>query len=418
MKKAFLLTVILFCCFCAFSIGPVRQVEVHEFDSIPMLEKFYKEEEEVSSYWDDMEISLLTISQGNPLYSWFGHAGILVEDRSGYQILYDYGRFAFSADFYLNFIKGQLWYGCAGYWFEYELEECRESQRSIHKIVLDLTPQQKKAIAEFLEINSNEPYDRYLYHHYKDNCSTRLRDIINFATGGDFEKWAKAQSGYTFREQTSRILHRNIPVEWVLDLLQGPSIDEDATLWDEMFLPEILDKAVLEYGKIDLDHYYVEDFRETDKRPAASAEPQLYVTQSMITGAILALLALIFAWLWPKAYVVETSIVNAFLALVGTILFYMMFFSGHSFSWNNENILFINPLLFVPFIFGFKYRKHKKLLSIWYGSLTAIVTLIITVKMFNPILLNQANYPQLVAVLPYYMANFAICLKRSYEKRS
>lgn len=411
MKKNLVFFLIILLCASCFGLGRVKQTEVHEFDSIPMLEKFYKEGK-ASSSWDNIKISLITMSKDDPLYSWFGHTGLLVERSESYSIFYDYGRFAFSKDFYINFVKGQLWYGCGGYYSYYEFEEAIEHRRTISKVELDLTASQKKAIAEFLDINSEEPYDRYLYHHYNDNCATRIRDIINYATGGDFERWAKTQKGYSFRDQTSRILHNNMPIEWVLDLLQGPSIDGEATLWEEMFLPENLEKAVLEYGKITKEHTYIADFRDTETRPQNYEVPQSYVIQSLIAGCAIALIVLLSAKYCRPAYVIETSIINALLAIIGSLLFYMMFFSGHSFSWNNENILMFNPLLWIPFIFGFRFKnlKNKKIQLASYGAFTLVTVAVIAIKVFAPQLLEQANYPQLVAVLPYYLANFIVCL--------
>lgn len=415
MKKtlSFLTIVLIF--FSSFAIGPVKQTESHFFDSIPMLDAFYKEEEAVSSYWDKVKVSLITISKGDPLYSWFGHTGMLVEYPSGTGALYDYGRFAFSTDFYINFVKGQLWFGCGGFYANEQFEVFKSENRSISKIELSLTSSQKKAICDFLNTNSNDPYNRYLYHHYKDNCATRIRDIINYATGGDFEEWAKQQSGYTFREQTSRVLHNKMLIEWVLDLLQGPSIDGDATLWDEMFLPENLEKAILEYGKVTKEHTYIYDSRETDTRETNYVEAQSYVFQSLFVGLGLGLLAILLGMVWKPGYITETSIVNFILALLGSIMFYMMFFSDHSFSWNNENILFINPLLLVPFVCGFKPKKNARILTISYGTLSAITAIVLAIKMFAPQTLEQANLPQLVAVLPYYFANFIVCLKEVYS---
>ena len=68
-----------------------------------------------------------------------------------------------------------------------------EGGRSVEEYTLDLTPEAKFQILEFLKHNALEENNTYLYHFYKDNCATRLRDIIDAATGGDFQKWAKGR---------------------------------------------------------------------------------------------------------------------------------------------------------------------------------------------------------------------------------
>lgn len=382
-----------------------------------MLENFYKESNNVSDTWNNVEISLLTYSKDDPLYSWFGHAGIMVDFGDGNQVIYDYGRFAFSKGFYINFVKGLLWYSCGGYYAYYGLNEAEQSGRTVSKVVLDLNNSQKQAVANFLNTNSSAPYNRYLYNHYYDNCATRLRDIINYATNGDFEAWAKSIPGYTFREQTSRILHHSMIVEWALDLLQGSNIDKEATLWDEMFLPENLEKGLLKYGKLTKSTEYITDFRGTDTRPINYEEPQYYISQSFIAGSALALLLLILRLFTKKGYVIETSIVNFVLSIVGCLMFYMDFLSNHTYSWNNENLLFISPIFILLFVFGIKPKKHKNILLAIYTALTLIVASMIAIKAIAPQILVQANMPQLVAVLPYYLANYVICLIEVYDER-
>ena len=99
--------------------------EVHPFDSIPMLQTYYDESDDGnSSFWEGCEISLLTISDGKPLYSWFGHAAFLVSTPDGRNITFDYGTFSFNdEDFFVNFAFGRLWFVCVSSYAEYQLAE-------------------------------------------------------------------------------------------------------------------------------------------------------------------------------------------------------------------------------------------------------------------------------------------------------
>lgn len=408
MKKSLFLVLLLLITTSLFSVSISYKAQEREFDSVPMLREHYSEDDEVSDFWDSVQISLLTFSKEDELYSWFGHTGLMVEIPNIEPVLYDYGRFAFSKDFYLNFAKGQLWYGCAGTYARYDLNDARANGRTVSQVVLNLTASQKKAVYEFLETNSTEPFNKYLYHHYNDNCSTRIRDIINEVTGGDFENWAKEQQGYTFRQQTSRILHHNVPLEWLLDLLQGPSIDTPATLWEEMFLPENLEKALLSYGKLTKETGFLTDFRDTDTRPVNYELPQSYLVFAIITGLFLGFVTFILGKNYKTAYIIETSIINFVLAVTGTLLFYMMFFSGHSFSWNNENIVYVNFMLFIPFAFTFRVCRNAKKLQITYFVASLVMCILIIAKLLMPSLMHQANWPQILTILPYYVANFAV----------
>ncbi|MFN5761517.1 MAG: DUF4105 domain-containing protein, partial [Sphingobacteriales bacterium] len=59
-----------------------------------------------------IQVSLLTCSPGNELYSIFGHSALRIHDQStGTDIVYNYGTFDFNdPDFYTKFVKGKLLY--------------------------------------------------------------------------------------------------------------------------------------------------------------------------------------------------------------------------------------------------------------------------------------------------------------------
>src|ERR1700674_4231068 len=76
-----------------------------------------------------MEISLLTCSPGNELYSLFGHTAIRIRDpRRGMDIVYNYGTFDDSDPlFYFYFTRGIMLYSLSATTFkefmmEYEFE--------------------------------------------------------------------------------------------------------------------------------------------------------------------------------------------------------------------------------------------------------------------------------------------------------
>jgi hypothetical protein len=61
----------------------------------------------------DAQFSILTCSPGNDLYSLFGHTAIRVQDmRNGkiMDLVFNYGTFDFTDDFYMKFAMGKLDY--------------------------------------------------------------------------------------------------------------------------------------------------------------------------------------------------------------------------------------------------------------------------------------------------------------------
>ena len=75
-----------------------------------------------------LQISLLTCSPGEELYSTFGHTAIRVKDNTnGMDIVFNYGTFEFSPDFYAKFIQGKLLYYLSveefgNFMYQYQME--------------------------------------------------------------------------------------------------------------------------------------------------------------------------------------------------------------------------------------------------------------------------------------------------------
>ncbi|MCF0238194.1 MAG: DUF4105 domain-containing protein, partial [Sphaerochaetaceae bacterium] len=251
-RKAILIIFIYIISFFeVFSLSVETSLSTNAFDSIPMLNSYYNEDTMVSGsdeYWDSYVIKLVTIGRGKPLFSWFGHSGIEIDYPTGESVFFDYGTFSFSQDHFIrNFILGRLWFSCSGTYTEYEMNSLKKEGREVSYIVLPLGPKEKYALINFLFKNYEEEHRVYLYHHYEDNCATRLRDIINYTTKGDFESWAKAINGHTYRSLSGEKMSNSPFVLWVLDFIQSGNIDNDNSLWEDCFLPENLNDILIAY---------------------------------------------------------------------------------------------------------------------------------------------------------------------------
>ena len=157
MKKAFLSILVCLVVLSGLGAMSIRHVdETHPFDSAPMLERYYDSSDDGNmAYWDQYEISLLTISQGGPIYSWFGHSAFLIRTPDGRDIAFDYGTFSFNdEDFIKNFVMGRLWFLCLSTRANGRYAELDEDGRSVSLVTLPLTAEQKKAIVNFVDANT------------------------------------------------------------------------------------------------------------------------------------------------------------------------------------------------------------------------------------------------------------------------
>lgn len=413
MKRLLLCFVVLLAFSTLFAMSITNKFEEHPYDSVSMLETYYGNGESRNpDYYDRYTISLVTFSKDDPVYSWFGHAGIVVESENEEPIMYDWGLFSFERGFYVNFLLGNLWYKCGRTYADYQYDAALDSKRSIRKIELNLTREQKRDLVNYINLNSGEKYNSYMYDMFTDNCATRIRDIINQTTNGRFELWAKSKPGYTYRQQLSKTMFNNIPLNWLYDFVLGPLGDQKATLWEEMFLPQSLADAVSDFENIAKNDIYEYDFRETDGRKADLTQPKDYFLYALAAGLVLALITSLFYPKLTTLYSIETFVINLALGLLGTLLLFLMVFSKHRFSYFNENILFINPLLLIAAFLSLKSRKHTIRLKRIYGILSTATVVLIICKIGIPSVFYQVNYSQIALVLPFYLANIVLLNNR------
>ena len=59
-----------------------------------------------------LDASLIIVGPGDPLYTYWGHIGISIENReTGENLFYDFGNFSFYSDhFYQDFTMGRMMY--------------------------------------------------------------------------------------------------------------------------------------------------------------------------------------------------------------------------------------------------------------------------------------------------------------------
>ncbi|NVJ27905.1 DUF4105 domain-containing protein, partial [Myxococcus sp. AM011] len=197
------------------------------------------------SQGEDLVISLATFSPGDDVPSWWGHGSLVVEDRRfGLARVYNYGMFSFDEAMLARFAMGRLefWVGQARVDSTYRFYKAEDRDVRIQE--LNLTPEQRQQVAKRLADNVLPENREYLYHHYNDNCVTRLRDMIDGATGGQLREADRAPGRMTLREHTRRYTSVNAPMSVLLDFMMNDEIDHPITRWEEAFLPDELETQV------------------------------------------------------------------------------------------------------------------------------------------------------------------------------
>ena len=190
------------------------------------------------------EIDLVTFGVGDRIFEKFGHAALCVRyhDPSQLPVCFNYGVTDFDAGSVLvwRFLRGEQ-----RFWVEPEslgslIGFYTYEDRDIWVQALPLEDTAARVIEGQLWEDTDEQHKYYVYDHFFDNCTTRLRDTIDHATGGKLSAGADEPYPLTFRQLGERGLASAEPLVALADFVLGTRLDDHPTLWQAMFHPDIL----------------------------------------------------------------------------------------------------------------------------------------------------------------------------------
>jgi hypothetical protein len=194
------------------------------------------------------DVELLTFGVGDLIFEKFGHAAICLRYHNPefLPVCFNYGATDFHAGSILiwRFMRSEqiFWVepealGSVVGFYTYE-------DRDIWVQTLPLDGTQKRAIEAKLWSDWDEKNRYYVYDHFFDNCTTRIRDIIDNATLGKLKANSNEPYPLTFRQLGARGLASAEPLVALTDFMIGRTLDEHPTVWEAMFHPEVLRREV------------------------------------------------------------------------------------------------------------------------------------------------------------------------------
>ncbi len=304
-------------------------------------------------------MSLVTMGVGVRVWERFGHNAIVVEDRQrGIRTAYNYGLFDFrQEDFLLRFIQGRMWYWMQGLEADAMLRSYVRDNRSVWIQELDLPPDARLALRDFLIWNERPENRYYRYDYYRDNCSTRVRDALDRALGGRLRaRTDTVPTGTTYRFHTARLTADDVPLYTGLAVALGESVDHPITAWEEMFLPlsvrewarrvTIVDSAGRERPLVRAERTLF-----TSSVPEPRERQPVRIPGYLAAGVLLGGLLLGLAGRAPKAFGWVGTIWAFAAGAAGLVLTFLWAFTDHTAAYRNENLLqtslFLVPLMIV-----------------------------------------------------------------------
>lgn len=348
-----------------------------------------------------LQVSLLTCTPGQELYSTFGHSAIRLKDSAtSTDIIFNYGTFDFNdPDFYKKFVQGKLLYFVSVDSLHNFLWEYEYFQRGVTEQVLNLDCKTRKELVAALFENAREENKYYLYDFTHDNCTTRLRDMIEKSSGKILEsKNILPGAGATFRNLIHEYLNRGGQY-WSklgIDLLLGSHLDREMTNREGMFLPDYLMKGL---DSSTLDGVQIVNSRNELLPPPAHPGPKPFFTPLLIFS-ILFMAVTLFSFITPSRAGLFLKSFDVFFfslcGLLGLFILFMWFGTDHVMTKNNYNLLWALPTHLPVAILLF---SRKNWISIYFRFIFFYTIVLVALWFFLPQHMNTALLPLMGIIL-------------------
>ncbi|HEX4418629.1 MAG TPA: DUF4105 domain-containing protein [Kofleriaceae bacterium] len=197
-------------------------------------------------------IDLVTIGIGSLLWERHGHIALCVLYGDQRDRCYNYG----IGDFHdpLAMVWG-FFRANGAFWVDKSPPEemlwiYKHTDRTIWHQPLPLTAEQKAKVIAKLEHDILPENSHYAYDHFWDNCTTRVRDVIDDAIGGQLARMTETTDDRTYRDLAREGFYgMEMPggsrvMLLATDLAMGRATDRVPTYHERMFLPQYLREAV------------------------------------------------------------------------------------------------------------------------------------------------------------------------------
>lgn len=317
---------------------------------------------------DSVEVSLLTCSPHEKIYSLYGHTALRYRNlKTGEDWAFNYGIFSFKKPFFvLRFALGITDYELGVVPFDVFKREYRKFGSQVVEQILNISHKEKQAIYNALKENYLPQNRVYRYNFFYDNCTTRARDMIERHINGKI--LYADNNGYapTYRE----IVHEHtINHPWASfgnDLCLGAKADLKTNQREQQFIPGNLMN--------DFDHAHI--YANGTYRPLVKArnivvEPNVQIIEEEFPlsprqcAYILLALSVAIAFIeYKKRHIYKVwDVILMLTEGVAGIIILALFFSEHPTTSTNLQVLILNPipLFFIPQVIKGKKTTYWKI---------------------------------------------------------
>lgn len=364
----------------------------------------------------NVSIWLLTMGQGEQVWELFGHNALWIhDDISGRDTVFNWGVFDFTQpNFIPRFLKGQMWYAMGGDSLPRIPLVYRYLDRDVYAQELALSASEKDSVLAQIRWYAQPENVNYRYDYFRDNCSTRIRDILDNALNGQMRAQARDLTGTTYRWHALRLMQGDKPLVLGVNIGLGRPADRELTKWEEMFLPrklhdfvgalQVRDSAGGTHALVRSQRTLVQSTRGAEYASPPRLWPWLLGIGVIVGGAFASLgaralrggrgarrtAAVVFG-----AWSFTAGVLGMLVALLWSV-------TDHVAAHANENLLVFNPIwLVLAFPLAISTWRGRE--SVWARRLSTVCAVLVLVAFLVPFSL-QRNFAIIALGLPPALA--------------
>ena len=249
---------------------------------------------------------------------------------------------------------------CKASWPQNLIAAYGRANREVWLQTVNLTPGERLELQALVTEMDTDANRYYRYDYYRDNCSTRIRDVLDRVLGGQIRSATEGTDiGKTYRWHTARLL-QSAPAPYAgIQFVVGNRGDETISAWEEMFLPLRLKEHLEGVRIVDAEGepgpllgeavQVVEAVRD----PVPLAAPD-FLFPLLLLGTALGAFFAGLGWVagegkrWGRwALALSGAAWSTGVGVLGTALLLSWFFTDHVFWTLNENAFQANPISLV-----------------------------------------------------------------------
>ncbi len=338
----------------------------------------------------EVEVYLITCGPGTATYSIYGHTAlrIVIPSRNS-DLVYNWGVFDFSTpNFAWKFAKGRLEYMLGVESLNSFLQDYFYEERWVESQKINLQYDEIEIMFRLITENLKPENIKYRYDFFYDDCSTRVRDLIEESLGDKLIYPGEGKGKIpTFRQKTGEYQK---PYPWLnlgINFLMGSPGDKKASFRDRMFLPEELQK-VFSDTRIARGEESVslleKPVRLLDSDPPS--HKKFFLISPVFIFSLILLASILFTGLvrGEKANRITDIVIFLIFSVLAVLMIFFNFFTDHQQMKWNLTIIWLNPFLILCLI-SLIFNMNKKL---WF-RITFFITAFYLV--FSPFLPQEVN---------------------------